>query len=99
MVVYGHDEQSVRISQKTSESEHVQNRDLYLRLTSRSTIGADFHRAMVATAPGEKLLMGRRRVKLDSLYDIKRVFVHAQKITFVLSKKSTKNCCHQNCTF
>jgi len=26
-------------------------------------IGADFHRAMVATAPGEKLLIGRRPVK------------------------------------
>jgi len=26
-------------------------------------IGADFHRAMVATAPGEKLLLGRRPVR------------------------------------
>ena len=27
------------------------------------TIGADFHRAMVATAPGEKLLIGRRPMR------------------------------------
>jgi len=56
-------------------------------------MGADFHRAMVATAPGEKLLVGHR---LDPPYGIKLVFV--QKITFVL-KKFNKNCCHQSCTF
>ena len=27
------------------------------------SIGADFHRAMVATVPGEKLLLGRRPVR------------------------------------
>jgi len=55
-----------------------------------STTGADFHRAMVATAPVEKLLIGRLPP-----YDIKVVFV--QKITFVF-RKNDKNCYHQSCT-
>ena len=60
-------------------------------------IGTDFHRAMVATAPGETLLTGHRRLRnwtrrmISSLF-----FVH--EITFVLGKIS-KNCCHQSCTF
>jgi len=29
----------------------------------QDSIGADFHKAMVATAPGEKLLIGHRQVK------------------------------------
>jgi len=60
-------------------------------------IDADFHGAMVATAPGEKLLIGRRRsvrnwtqlhwqlmIQIVTPYDIKPVSV--QKIT-----KSTKS--------
>ena len=53
-----------------SNSPH---RELLARLTTRAknygggkskgSIGADFHRAMVATDPGEKLLIGRRPVK------------------------------------
>ena len=49
------------------------------------SIGADFRRAMVATAAGEKLVIGRRGVSnWTPTYDIKLVFVH--KITFVLRK-------------
>jgi len=70
-----------------------------------------YHRrrfAMVATAPGEKLLKRRRPVRnwtqlywqlmtqIVTPYDVKLVFV--QKITFV-PKKINKNCCHQSCTF
>ena len=32
-------------------------------ITVYNFIGADFHRAMVATAPGKKLLIGRRPMK------------------------------------
>jgi len=47
---------------------------------------------MVATAPGEKLLIGRRPCEeLDPPYDMELVFV--QKITLVL-RKINKNCCH-----
>jgi len=60
-----------------------------------ATVGADFHRAMVATASGEKLLIGACE-ELDPPYDIELVFV--QKITLVL-RKIRKNCCHQSCTF
>ena len=50
---------------------------------------------MVATASGEKLLIGACE-ELDPPYDIELVFV--QKITLVL-RKIRKNCCHQSCTF
>jgi len=63
------------------------------------SIHADFHRAMVATAPGEILLiiMVPPCEESDPPYDIKLVFV--QKITFVLRKINKKNCCHQSCIF
>ena len=63
-------------------------------------MGANFHRAMVATAPGEERLIGRRPVRnwtqlhrqsliqMVTPYDIKLVFV--QKITFVLRKINKK---------
>ena len=66
-------------------------------------IGADFHRAMVATAPGEKLIIGRRparswtqlhwqsMIQMVTPYDIKLVCL--QKITFVL-RKINENCSH-----
>ena len=48
-------------------------------------IGAEFHRAMVATAPGEKTPHRAPPCEeLDPSYDIKLVVV--QKITFVLRK-------------
>jgi len=62
-------------------------------------IGADFYRAMVATAPGDKVLEGRRAPICEELhppYNIKLVFV--QKITFVF-RKINRNCCHQGSTF
>jgi len=59
------------------------------------SVGANFHRAMVASAPGEKLLIGRRCEELDPPF-VKLVFV--QKITSVL-RKINKNCCHRSCTF
>jgi len=52
-------------------------------------IGADFYRAMVATAPGDKVLEGRRAPICEELhppYDIKLVFV--QKITLFLVKST-----------
>ena len=52
-----------------------------------NAIDADFHRAMVATAPGEKLLMGRRAV---------RNWTQLQFFTLIL-KKTNKNCRHQSC--
>jgi len=62
-----------------------------------ATIDADFHvTAMVATAPGEKLLRAPPCEELDPPYDIKLAFV--QKTTFVL-RKINKNCCHQSCPF
>ena len=61
-------------------------------------IGADFHRAVVATAPGEKkLLIGCRPVKNWTRHTIQSLFF-VQKITFVF-RKINKNCCHQSCTF
>ena len=39
----------------------------------RHTIGADFHRAMVATAPGEKLLIGRRPAGLVFVQKITKI--------------------------
>ena len=68
----------------------------------------DFHMAMVATAPQEKFLTGRRPVRnwtqlccqsviqMVTPYDIKLAYV--QIITFVL-RRINKNCCHQSCTF
>jgi len=68
-------------------------------------IVADFHGAMVATAPGEKLFIGRCPVKnwtqlhwqsmiqVVTPYDIKPVYVH--KVTFVL-RRINKNCCHHS---
>jgi len=51
-------------------------------------IGADFHRAMVATAPGEKLLIGRRPVRnWTPPYDIELVL--CRKLHLFLGK-STK---------
>jgi len=50
-------------------------------------IGANFHRAMVATAPAGKLIIGRR---------YQACFKH--KITFRL-RIINKSCCHQSCTF
>jgi len=61
-----------------------------------AAIGADLHRAVLATAPGEKLLIkGATCEEFGLLYYIKLVFV--QKITFVL-EKIDKNCCHDVCT-
>ena len=52
-------------------------------------VGANFRSATVATAPGEKLLIGRRPVrKCIRPYDTKLVFV--QYITFVLRKIDKK---------
>ena len=63
------------------------------------TIGADFHWAMVATAPREKLLIGRRPVRNGTQLHFFICFtVFWQKITFVL-RKINKNCCHQSCAF
>jgi len=58
---------------------------------------ADFHRALVATAPREKQTPHRPPPCEDSdpPYDIQLVLV--QKITSVL-RKTNKNCCHQSCT-
>jgi len=66
--------------------------------SARTYIGAaDFHRAMVATAPGGKLLVdGAPCEELDPPYDIRLVFV--RRIAFVL-RKINKNCRHQSCTF
>jgi len=65
--------------------------------TTIQDVGADFRKAIVATASGKKT---PHRAPLceqvDPLYDIKLVFV--QKITFVL-RKINKNCCHQSHTF
>ena len=56
--------------------------------TTCHCIGADFHRAMIATARGEKLHKGRRPVRNCNFYfafcELKLVFV--QKITFVHRK-------------
>jgi len=68
----------------------------YCRTVLRDT-GTNFHRVMVATAPGKKT---PRRAppceELDLPYNVK--FVSVQKITFVL-RKINKYCCHQSCTF
>ena len=64
-------------------------------------IGADTQRAMVATAPGEKLLIGRRPTRNWTqlqLHFFICLTVSVQKITFVL-REINKNCCHQSCTF
>jgi len=61
-------------------------------------IGADLHRAMVATTPGEKLLMGRRPVKSGTRSIRYQAWFFVQKITLVL-RKINKNCCHQSCTY
>jgi len=64
-------------------------------------IGADTQRAMVATAPGEKLLIGRcptRNWTQLQLHFFICLTVSVQKITFVL-REINKNCCHQSCTF
>jgi len=48
----------------TQRYDNEQNRpDCICQINSNVNIGADFHRAMVATAPGEKLLIGRRPVR------------------------------------
>ena len=61
------------------------------------SIGADFHRAMVATAPEEKLFIVRRPVRNWTRRTMSSL-LFVQKITFVL-RKINKNCCHQSCTF
>ena len=60
-------------------------------------IGADLHRAMVATTPGEKLLMGRRPVRSGTRSIRYQAWFFVQKITLVL-RKINKNCCHQSCS-
>ena len=52
-------------------------------------IGADFHRAVVATAPGEKLLIGRLSVRNWTRRTISSV-IFVQKITSVLRKSNKK---------
>jgi len=52
------------------------------------SIDADFHRAMVATAPGGKLLIGRRPVRNWTRRTLLSLFF-VQKITFFFGK-STK---------
>jgi len=67
-------------------------------------IGADFHRAMMATAPGEKLLRPPPYVRnwtqlqwqMVTPYDIKLVL--CKKIHLFLIKIN-KNCCYQSSTF
>ena len=70
---------------------------LWVSLSIR--IAADFHRTTVVTAPGRKLLTGRRPTRNWTqlqFFSLSRCFV--QKITFVLTKIN-KNCYHQSCTF
>jgi len=59
------------------------------------TVGADFHGAMVATALGEKLILGRRPVRTRRTISS---LILCRKNTFVL-RKINKNCCHRSCTF
>ena len=58
--------------------------------------GADFHRAMVATAPGEKLLTWRRPMRNWTHRTISSLF--CAENTSAL-RKINKNCCYQSCTF
>ena len=57
-------------------------------VTLTHPLGADFHTAMVATAPGEKLLIGRRPVRNWTRRTISSLFVR-RKLHFFLGK-STK---------
>ena len=50
-------------------------------------IGADFHRAMVATAPGEKLLIGRRPVRNWTRRKISSLFL-CRKLHLFLGKST-----------
>jgi len=59
-------------------------------------IGADFYRAMVATAAWEKLLTGHRPVR--NWTQLRYQACSVQKITCIL-RKINKNCCHQSCIF
>ena len=56
-------------------------------------IGADYHRAMVATAPGEKLLTERRPMRNWTQLQFFPRFAVNWTLTFVL-RKINKNCCH-----
>ena len=61
------------ITAPTTRREAATERHSSTKTSRRSTrqwqtaIGADFHRAMVATAPGEKLLIGRRPMRNEEL--------------------------------
>jgi len=59
-------------------------------------IGADFYRAMVATAAWEKLLTGHRPVR--NWTQLRYQACSEQKITCIL-RKINKNCCHHSCIF
>jgi len=68
-----------------------------VELSALMSVGADFHREMAATAPGEKL---------NPPYDIKLVFCAENYPVFSLDRsqsfvlrKINKNCCHHCCTF
>ena len=67
-----------------------------LRLQYCRTIGADFHRAVVAIIPGERQLIGRHPRGIGSAVRYQACFV--QKITYV-HRKINKNCYHQSCTY
>jgi len=70
-----------------------------MRRKITETSVCDFHRAMVATAAGEKLLIGRRPVRnWTQLHFFLCFAVFVQKSTFLL-RKINKNCCHKICTF
>ena len=55
----------------------------------QNTFCADFHRAMVATAPGEKLIIGRRPVRSWTRRTISSLF-SCRKLHFVLRKINKK---------
>ena len=75
-------------SERSHRRFHLPHRFVLCRIFPGT--GADFHRAVVATAPGEKLLVGRRPPceELDPSYDIKLVFL-CRKLHLFLGK-STK---------
>ena len=60
-------------------------------------VDADLHRAMMMTAPGEKLLIGRRSVRNWTRVRYQACFC-AENYMTVLSKIN-KNCCQQSYTF
>jgi len=57
-------------------------------------IGADFHRAMVATAAGEKLLIGRRPVRnwtrrtISSLFSCRKLHLFLEKSTKTVATRA-----------